>query len=444
VTQSEPEKQTRMSQVAPAIKQQTDTAVVEPDTMANGVRGPWPVVLLVAAAAVALFLFLRPVVMPVRGYGGHYLYLARHLSQGDLTVDSLPSRYQDHVEWDGHKYLPLGPLPGVLLIPFLPLANPETTKDVVWVGYLFTALNVWLFWRVLGLAGVRDERRGWTTLLFFGGTTYLSVAAVGTSWFFAHVVVTTFLLAAMAETLGMRRAWLVGLYMGLAGLTRMTALFALPFFLWMFWRGRREETEPRHGTERAPLPLREAGLLAAGLAVPLALLFAYNYARFGNILESGYAHAVLVNPVLAEALSHGLFSVVHIPKNLFMMLLQGPLPYPNENAAVLTFPYVQPSQWGMGLFFVTPALVYAFRAPLRSPLVQACWIAVLAIMVPVITYYGIGWIQFGFRYALDFFPFLMVLVALGLPRPMTVLSRALVLVSVAVSVWGTLWLISWV
>jgi hypothetical protein len=155
----------------------------------------------------------------------------------------------------------------------------------------------------------------------------------------------------VAETLGKRRAWLVGLYLGLAGLSRTTALFALPFFLW---------------------------------------------------------------------------------------------PYPGENAAVLEFPYVQPSQWGMGLFFVTPALVYAFRAPLRSPLVQACWLGVLCILVPVITYYGVGWIQFGFRYALDFVPFLMVLVALGLPRPMTLLSRVLVLVSVAVSLWGTLWLISWV
>jgi hypothetical protein len=310
-------------------------------------------------------------------------------------------------------------------------------------------LNVWLFWRVLGLARVTDERRAWATLLFFGGTTYLSVAAVGTSWFFAHIVVTTFLLAAVAETLGKRRAWLIGLYLGLAGLTRTTALFALPFFLWLFWQGRQgdvdeEAPEPGPLVARRTLPWREAGLLALGLAVPLALLLGYNYARFGNVLESGYAHAYLRNPVLAEALSQGLFSVAHIPKNLFMMLLQGPLPYPGENAPVLQFPYVQPSQWGMGMFFVTPALAYAFRATLRRPLVQACWLGVLSIMVPVITYYGVGWIQFGFRYALDFVPLLMVLVALGLPRPMTVLSRVLVLVSVGVSLWGTLWLISWV
>jgi hypothetical protein len=422
-----------------AVAARSVTAPPEPSVV-------WRRVLVAVAAGLALFLVLRPIVMPVRGYGSHYLYLARHLAQGYLSVDTLPSRFQDHVEWNGHKYLPLGPLPGVLLIPFLPVMDPETAKDVAWVGHLFTALNVWLFWWVLGLAGVRDERRGWAALAFFGGTTYLSVAAVGTSWFFAHIVVTTLLLAAAGETLGKRRAWLVGLYLGLAGLTRMTALFALPFFLWMFWRGRRggEPEEPEPLAVRRPLPWREAGLLAAGLVVPLALLFAYNYARFGSILESGYGHAYLRNPVLAEALAQGLFSAAHIPKNLFMMLLQGPLPYPHENAPVLTFPYMQPSQWGMGMFFVTPALAYIFCAPLRSPLVQACWLGVLAIMVPVITYYGVGWIQFGFRYALDFVPFLMLLLALGLPRPMTVMSRVLVLVSVAVSLWGTLWLISWV
>ena len=40
-------------------------------------------------------------------------------------------------------------------------------------------------------------------------------------------------------------------------------------------------------------------------------------------------------------------------------------------------------------------------------------------MIPIITYYGIGWIQFGYRYALDFLPLALLLAAPGFPNPMS-------------------------
>jgi hypothetical protein len=187
-------------------------------------------------------------------------------------------------------------------------------------------------------------------------------------------------------------------------------------------------------------------LLGLGLAGPLALLFAYNYARFGSALESGYGHAVLTYPTLAQAMEQGLFSIVHIPKNLFMLLLQGPVPFPSENAPVLQFPYFQPSPWGMGLFYTSPALLLAFRdfgRRLREPLVLACWLAIAAIMVPLVTYYGVGFVQFGFRYALDFIPFLLLLTAINLPQPLTTASRVLVVISVLITIWGTFFLATW-
>lgn len=418
-------------------------------------------VVLVVGGLLALALLLKSLVS-VPAIGDHYVYLASHFAAGDLTVDNLPGGYQDYVSWQGHKYLPLGPLPGVALIPALPFLGLGPTRVLTWVGYLLTLVNVLLFYQALGRAGVVGERRLWALLLFFGGTIYLSATAVGTSWFFAHILTTTLLLWAMYETLGKGRAWLVGLALGLAGTTRITALFALPFFLWMLWtrsRGgktwdgdgpgeveawRRHAPTGKSLTPGAPRFAAAVGLMLLGLAGPMALLFAYNYARFGNGLESGYGHAVLTYPPLAQALEHGLFSLQHVPKNLFMLFLQGPLPYPSENAPVLQFPFMQPSRWGMGLFFTSPALLYVFRADFRSAIARACLFGILSIMVPLVTYYGIGWVQFGYRYALDFLPLLLLLAALGLPRPMTLASRVLILISVAINIWGTLFLISWV
>jgi hypothetical protein len=187
--------------------------------------------------------------------------------------------------------------------------------------------------------------------------------------------------------------------------------------------------------------------MALGMSGPLLMLGLYNYARFGSPLESGYGIAALGATTLIDARGYGMFSLAHVPKNLFMMLLQGPVPFPSEDAPVLAFPYVWPSPWGMGIFYTSPALLYAFRGfreRLRQPLAQAAWLGILFVMVPLITYYGVGWIQFGYRYALDFMPFLLLLAATALPNPMPRLAKGLVLASVAVTIWGSIWLSAWI
>ena len=395
-------------------------------------RRGWNLVFFGLAAVLALLLLLRPFYFPYKP--DHYIYFAHQLVRGDLTIDNLPASYADYVSWQGHKYLPLGPLPAVVLIPFLPLL--DAGLQLGWIGDLFTLLNVWLLYRVLRELDLPGEARKWAVLLCFGGTVYFSVALVGTSWYFAHIVATTCLLLAILAVFKEGRTLLVGVFLGLAALTRLTTLFALPFFLWLLWR---RSSPPVGGG--APARMAPFGLLFLGLAGPLALMLIYNYARFGNPLESGYGLAIVGSSVLEAALAHGLFSPVHIPKNLFMLLLQGPLPYPSADAAVLQFPYIQPTPWGMGIFFTSPAFMYIFKAKRREPLVQACWLAVICVMLPIITYYGIGWAQFGFRYALDFTLFLLLLTVRGWTLPLSNLARWLVTLSVLINLWGGIWLL---
>lgn len=406
----------------------------------------WDLVLVGLAAGAILLLLLWPS-MDVSLGGDQYVFLARRFAEGSLNVDNLSSRYGDYVVWGAHKYLPFGPLPALLLVPFLPLI--DAGMPMVWVGYAFTAVNVCLLYRVLGLAGVTGERRHWATLLYFGGTCYLSVTLVGISTYLAHVVATTFLLLAVWEVLGRRRLPLAGFFLGLAGAARLTAAFGVSFFVWIVWRVSKPD-QPTNKVGGAQSPQRRplaalwpSAMLLSGLAVPVFLLCIYNYARFDSLTETGFGMAVLYHGFLEEARSVGLFSMAHIPKNLFMMLLQGPLPVGGDGAAVLRFPYIEPSRWGMGLFFTSPALLYIFRAHLREPLVQACWLGALSVMVPIVAYYGIGYVQFGYRYALDFMPFLVLLAGRGFPDPMTNRARTLASISVAVNIWGAIVLAIW-
>jgi hypothetical protein len=416
----------------------------------------WDTLFALAVASAIVAVLVRLLFLHI-ALGDHYVYLAQHLLKGQLWVDDIPTPYPDVISWEGHKYLPFGPLPSILLVPFLPVMQLFGTTETAWVNDLFTLPNIFLFGRILGQIGIRDERRKWVLLLFFGGTVYFAAMFAGTSWYFAHIVTTTFLLLAVSEALGKKRMWLVGLFLGLAGMVRLTALFALPFFLWLIWRpvGTALEDEGGRTKDESTVPpsfvIRHSSLNVWGqygaLLVPLAccivLLGVYNYLRFGNPLENGYSLATLSFAALTQARAQGIFSLVHVPKNLFMLLLQGPVPYPNADAPVLQPPYVQPSTWGMGLFFTSPALVYIFKARIKGSLVQACWLAVVFIMIPIVTYYGIGWVQFGYRYALDFMPFLILLAALALPKPMTALPRVLILVSVLVNLWGAYWITRW-
>jgi hypothetical protein len=156
-------------------------------------------------------------------------------------------------------------------------------------------------------------------------------------------------------------------------------------------------------------------------------------------LETGYGLAALWGQTLPAARDAGLFSLAHLPKNLYALLLATPQAYPSLQAPVLAFPYLYPSPWGMGLFFTTPAFLYLWRARLRERMVRGAWLATCLVLIPIVTYYGVGWMQFGYRYALDAYPFLFVLMARGLGPRVTRAALALIALSVLINIWGAWW-----
>ena len=367
-----------------------------------------------------------------------FIFLARSFSQGRLSVDEMPLTSPDYVIWQGHVYLPPGPLPAVLLIPFLPLI--DLGLQPAWISIFFTLVNIWLLYLIFDRMGVYGEKQQWMLLLFFGGTVYFSVASTMISWYFGHVVATTCLLLGILEIFGRKRPLALGLLLGLAGLTRLSIIFALPFFIWFLWPGANDLRK------KQPLWKQWNGVvnLLLGLFIPLVILLAYNYARFGNVLETGYGIDVVGSPELEQARNQGLFSVIHIPRNLYFLLLQGPLISSSTDAPYLIFPLLQPSPMGMGIFFTSPALLLAFRAKINAALVKACWLAIACLLIPLLTHYATGWIQFGYRYSLDFMPFLILIVSRGASDPLKNYMKGLIVVSVLINLWGTAWLQNWV
>ena len=162
---------------------------------------------------------------------------------------------------------------------------------------------------------------------------------------FAHVSAVFFLMAALVETAGKNRPWLVGLLVGMAGLSRLPVFLTFPFFAYTVSRGI---------SDRRKL-IRRLVLLSGTLGIMGGLYLLYTYGEYGT-LSLGYEKGDFVNGAL---FSKGLFSISYIPRQINAILFQGPVFSDN-------FPFFKPSSMGLGLFFTTPALLYMFRAHLKD------------------------------------------------------------------------------
>ena len=89
------------------------------------------------------------------------------------------------------------------------------------------------------------------------------------------------------------------------------------------------------------------------------------------------------------------------------------LPSSNLVNGQLEFPFLRPDGLGMSILITSPGLLYAVRAPWRES--RTWWLAgaAIAVLIPTLLYYGGGWLQYGYRYALDSIPFVFALCGLA-------------------------------
>ena len=174
---------------------------------------------------------------------------------------------------------------------------------------------------------------------------------------------------------------------------------------------------------------------AAAFGIPIAGAIAFygwfNWVRFGSPFETGYAISLLPQS-LQDRRAQGLFSIVQVPENLRLALLALP-------DRISQFPLFTASPYGMSMALVSPALVTSLWAGFRDGMARLLWIATALVAVPVFLYYGGGFVQYGFRYSLDFTPFLVALMAIGSRRWVGWPERLLVLASIGSVILGICW-----
>ena len=367
---------------------------------------------------------------PGVGGGSHFMLLADGWLHGHLYVEGTPPGLSDFTHYKGHWYVAFPPLPAVLMLPLVAIFHLSYQSLItLFFSVGMGILNIWLMRLVLqrlvrrGLLGTHFATTAWLLVFFAIGTELLYTTMKGSVWFVAHVVATTFLLLYIYEMLGKQRAWLAALWLGLASLSRSTTLLAFPFFL--LWTLAQER-------KRLFVLLRQWVIFGGVLGAVLAVMLLYNYARFGSLLDFGY-NGMNVNPLVGDSLhGYGQFSIHFLAINTRFMLFEPP-------RLLKMFPYVTFNPYGTSIFLTMPALLFAFVGFRRrkqrwfaTSLLAGCVLPVAAVLL----YFNTGWYQFGYRFALDFLPFLFLLAALGMAERPRWPEKTLIVLSVLINVWG--------
>jgi len=367
---------------------------------------------LVIIASVALIVFLLSK-GPSPGQN-HFVYLADSFLHGSLSLSGDGVNLAEVVPFNGNYYVVYPPMPAILLLPFVAVFG--TSFDQALFSVLLASLCISVMFLMLKKAGSSTKKALWLTVLFGFGTCFWFIASVGSSWYIEHVVAVLFLTSAIVLSLFKKHNFLIGLLLGCATLARLPVVLSFPFFLLAIYQ-QQDSWKPR---------FKQAAYFFAGLAILVGLNALYNYARYGVFNDVGYylIPGIQEDPYFTE----GIFSVSYIPRHIYAILFQGPI-------YVDYFPYFKPSWMGLGLFFTTPAFIYIFKGPWSS-LSKRAALAVLCILPPLITHGTVGFTQFGYRFSLDFTPFLMLLVAKGMGQSLGWGEKALIVLSVLVNLWG--------
>lgn len=345
-----------------------------------------------------------------------YVRLTDAFLHGRLYLVNAPS-WLEVARYGEKGFVINPPAPTLFLIPWVAIWGLSTNQVII--SMLVGAVAVGFFWVAATQLGWDFRFRVAMAVLVAFGTNFWWGATEGSIWMLAHVSAVFFLMAALVETTGKNRPWLIGILVGLAGLSRLPVFLTFPFFAYTVTKGSNQQWRTI---------LSRLAMLGFALAVMGALYLAYNYGRFGTISDMGYYHSQATS---LPYFSKGHNDISYIPRHINAILFYVPV-------RIEQFPFFKPSWMGLGLFFTTPALLYMFRARLNERLALAALGGLLLTSIPTLTYAVEGWAQFGYRYSLDVLPFMVLLVASGMRYRLNCFAIAIIVLSCGINLWGTL------
>lgn len=339
-------------------------------------------------------------------------FLQGHLYLGPSSITADGSYYQ------GHAYWPQGVFPALLLVPGVWLLDNFFSQGIV--QFVLNLLNFYLLYEIAFKLTKQRRTAWWLSFGYLCATVYLVVGFIPWSWWFAQVVATSALLLLIYEYLFQKRWVMMGICIAIAAMTRIDLLLALIFPLLGLFTGKQNRAKK----------VGNGLLLLAPVFFGLAISALYNLLRFGSVLEFGYSYHIPAIPSAIQILhEHGTWSLFYFPTNLYYLFLKGIDGVFVPGTSYLTFPFIKPDPWGMSIVLTSPLLLWCLRTKKREQVVKISAITALAILLFLLGYFGIGGREYGYRYALDFQPFLFLMLCYAFQSGMSRLAKTVIVVS---------------
>jgi hypothetical protein len=321
----------------------------------------------------------------------------------------------------GKYYVIFPPLPAVILMPFVALFGSETNQSTI--SMLIAALSVAVSYLVFKEL-LKDEYKSyWLTATYAFGSMLWYHAVIGSAWYFAHSCELSALWLSIYLFLKNKNPFYTGLVLGLAYLSRFPLILAAPFFIFLF-------------VAQKDKAFKNILLFLSGLLIPVLISLGYNFTRYGQFGHLGYKLLELRPYNVENEYSSGSYSFSYLSRNLKAMFWSWP-EIKNES------PYIVANMLSMSLWFVFPAIFIVLKSPLKNKFVKASLLAIAFILPSTLFHGGVGASQFGYRYALDFLPFVFILILFAIKDKFFFWQKALFVLSILINLWGV-WTSFWI
>ncbi|MCW4029242.1 MAG: DUF4407 domain-containing protein [Candidatus Bathyarchaeota archaeon] len=363
----------------------------------------------------------------------YYVRLADAFLHGRLYLLDNPSWLNELIPNPNGPgwYVVYPPLPAFLMTPFVAIWGLNLNQTLF--GLFFAAATVSIAYMlsksVLKKAQEAPPKNNyqsyvWFAVLFGFSTIFWYLSSIGSVWLIAQVIATFFMFLALYEAFNKNRPLLIGLLVGASFWCRLPTVLGIFFFVAMAISQQPIKGIAGKFTSALPYLLK----LAIGTGIFVVFEFLYNYARFGTIFPVGYW---MIPGVLDEPwFSHGHFSLLYIADNLTPFLTGLPI-------LTSVAPYVQFPMSGIAIWITTPAFIFALKSKLKDPVTWSSWLAIFCIAAVIFTNAATGW-GFGYRYAMDFYPFLFILTVRGMGSNLKWYHKLLIIIGIIVNCWGVI------
>lgn len=362
----------------------------------------------------------------IYNYFSHFAYAVTY---GSLALVTQPSSTLDLIPFGTQTYIFAPPSPVLLVSPFIFLFGLQV-PDTVYTAIIGAVNPVLLYFVILKFSEIFSvsvtRRTALLLAIFYAfGTSHFYESIIGGVWHTGQIITQTYFLASLLCLFyylqHARRVALLGfvLFFFLAILGRNQFLLAAPILIGLIFLAKTPPKKPAIGVVIASL----SAIVANGL---------YNLARFHSFFENGFIYHNY-NVYFAQLIeSHGLFSPIFVPINLYYHFLH-PL------AIDVNLPYIfKADQMGNSIFFVSPLFICLFVLLFQWKkfrefrwIIFALLLGAIAVYLPALFQFSTGWRQFGARYLLESTPFLILLLVLVTEH----ISKPILLLLVSLSIY---------